>query len=60
MSPSSKTFVDEVGSNTSQVKDSAVGGQTYLCSKTGRPRQHAATKDAHLLCLDLLQQQVNL
>jgi len=44
-------FVDEVGSNTSQAKDGAVGGQTYLCSKTGRPQQRAATKDAHFTVL---------
>ncbi len=30
-------FVDEVGSNTSQVKDGAIDGQTYLCSKEGHP-----------------------
>jgi hypothetical protein len=44
-------FVDEVGSNTSQVKDGAIGGQTYLCAKDGRPQQRAATKDAHFTVL---------
>jgi len=49
--PSWLVFVDEVGSNTSQAKDGAVGGQTYLCSKDGRPQQRAATKDAHFTVL---------
>jgi hypothetical protein len=40
-------FVDECGSNTSQSKDGQVGGQTYLCSRTGWRQQMAATKDAH-------------
>jgi len=40
-------FVEECGSNTSQAKDGQVGGQTYLSSRTGRPQQRAATKDAH-------------
>jgi hypothetical protein len=44
-------FVDEVGSNTSQAKDGAVGGQTYLCTKDGRPQQRAATKDCHFMVL---------
>jgi len=44
-------FVDEVGNNTSQAKDGQVGGQTYLCSKDGRPQQRAATKDAHFTVL---------
>jgi len=44
-------FVDEVGSNTSQAKDGAIGGQTYLCSRDGRPQQRAATKDAHFTVL---------
>ena len=44
-------FVDEVGSNTSQAKDGAVGGQTYLCTKDGRPQQRAATKDCHFTVL---------
>jgi len=44
-------FVDEVGSNTSQAKDGAVGGQTYLCTKDGRPQQRAATKDCHFTIL---------
>ena len=35
-------FVDKVGNNTSQAKDGQVGGQTYLCSKDGRPQQQAA------------------
>ncbi len=30
-------FVDDVGSNTSQTKDGAIGGETYLCGKMGRP-----------------------
>jgi len=49
--PQNFIFVDEIGSNTSQQKDGAVGGQTYLCSKTGRPQQRAATKDAHFTVL---------
>jgi len=49
--PEMLVFVDEVGSNTSQAKDGAIGGQTYLCSKDGRPQQHAATKDAHFTVL---------
>jgi hypothetical protein len=44
-------FVDEVGSNTSQAKDGAVGGQTYLCTRDGRPQQRAATKDCHFTVL---------
>jgi hypothetical protein len=44
-------FVDKVGSNTSQTKDGHVGGQTYLCTKEGRPQQRAATKDAHFTVL---------
>jgi hypothetical protein len=44
-------FVDEVGSNTSQSKDGAIGGQTYLCTKDGRPQNRAATKDAHFTVL---------
>jgi hypothetical protein len=44
-------FVDEVGSNTSQVKDGQVGGQLYLCCVDRRPQQRAATKDAHFTVL---------
>jgi len=44
-------FIDEVGSNTSQSKDGAIGGQTYLCTKDGRPQNRAATKDAHFTVL---------
>jgi hypothetical protein len=44
-------FVDEVGSNTSQVKDGAIGGQTYFCWKEGHPQNRAATKDAHFTIL---------
>jgi hypothetical protein len=44
-------FVDEVGSNMSQAKDGAIGGQTYLCSKTGWLQNHAAMKDAHFTVL---------
>ena len=43
--------VDKVGSNTSQAKDGAVGGQTYLCTKDGHPQQRAATKDSHFTVL---------
>jgi hypothetical protein len=49
--PEMLVFVDEVGSNTSQTKDGHVGGQTYLCTKEGRPLQRAATKDAHFTVL---------
>jgi len=44
-------FVDEVGSNTSQVKDGNVGGEKYLCGKQSRPQQRAATKDTHFTVL---------
>jgi hypothetical protein len=49
--PSWLVFVDEVGSNTSQVKDGNVGGEKYLCTKQGRPQQRAATKDTHFTVL---------
>jgi len=49
--PNMLIFVDEVGNNTSQAKDGAVGGQTFLCSKDGRPQNRAATKDAHFTVL---------
>jgi hypothetical protein len=32
-------FIDEVGSNTSQVEGGNVGGEKFLCSKQGRPQQ---------------------
>jgi hypothetical protein len=39
--------VDEVGRNTSQAKDGTIGGKTFLCTKEGRPQNHASTKDVH-------------
>jgi len=50
--PEMLVFVDEVGSNTSQTKDGHVGGQTYLCTKEGRPQQRAATRMPILLYWD--------
>ncbi len=44
-------FVDEVGSNNLQTKDSNVGGETYLCLKEGIPQSYAETKDAHFTML---------
>lgn len=44
-------FVDEVGNNTSQMRDGNVGGQKLLCTKGGRPQQRAATNDAHFTVL---------
>jgi len=44
-------FVNQVGNNTTQAKDGQVGGQTYLCSKDGRPQQRAATKDVQFTVL---------
>jgi hypothetical protein len=49
--PDKLLFVDEVGSNTSQVKDGNVGGEKYLCIKGGRPQQRSATKDGHFTVL---------
>ncbi len=43
--------MDEVGSNISQTKDGAIGGQTYLCKKTGHVQERATTKDAHFTLL---------
>jgi hypothetical protein len=50
--PEMLVFVDEVDSNTSQTKDGHVGGQTYLCTKEGRPQQRAATRMPILLYWD--------
>jgi hypothetical protein len=44
-------FVDEVGSNTLQAKDRAIGGQTYLCAKHGHLQQRAATTESHFTVL---------
>jgi hypothetical protein len=49
--PNLLIFVDKVGSNTSQTKDGKVGGELNLCTKNGRPKQCAATKDAHFTVL---------
>jgi hypothetical protein len=40
--------VDEVGSNTSQMKDGQVGGKLFLFGTDARPQQRAAIKDSHL------------
>jgi hypothetical protein len=47
-------FVDECGSNTSQAKGGQVGGQTYLCSRTGRPRKGQPPRMRISLSWDLL------
>jgi hypothetical protein len=49
--PDKLLFVDEVGSNTSQVKDGNIGGEKFLCLTGGRPQQRANTKDAHFTVL---------
>jgi hypothetical protein len=49
--PELVVFVDEVESNTSQMKDSQVGGETYLCTADGCPQQRTATKDAQFTVL---------
>ena len=42
-------FVDELGCNTNQKQDG--DNEKYLCPKSGRPQQRAATKDSHFTVL---------
>ncbi len=49
--PDRRTFVDKVGSNTSQLKDGNVGGELFLCSIDGRPQLRSGSKDSHFTVL---------
>jgi hypothetical protein len=42
-------FVDELGCITNQKQDG--DNEKYLCPKSGRPQQRAATKDSHFTVL---------
>lgn len=42
-------FVDELGCTTNQKQDG--DNEKYLCPKSGRPQQQAATKDSHFTIL---------
>jgi len=47
--PDMLIFVDELGCNTNQKQDG--DNEKYLCPKSGRPQQRAATKDSHFTVL---------
>ena len=52
--PDMRIVLDEVGCNITQEKDSAKGGQLYLCGvHSQQPYQAAATKNCHFTCLCL-------
>jgi hypothetical protein len=49
--PDMVVFVDEVGSNTSQEGDGAIGGELKICAKGLVPRESATTNNHHFTVL---------